>query len=387
MDTSRPAGGDLAQLRRLNAFGALQALRSAGAPVTLTELATLTGLSRASAEDLATELTDQGWAAEVPPAPGAVGRPARRYRFRAESGYVFGLDIGAHSVLAVLADLCGTVVTTARRTVPPDIRRADRLAVIGDVMTECLDDAGIDAHRIWTISAGTTGVVGPEGDVVLAGAAADWTGVRLAEHLDERCAGAVLVDNDTRLAALAEQRLGAARDIEDAVYIHAGLGLSAALIIGGRVHRGYGGAAGEIGSFPVTPWATAATRLACCPAVPSDVPPRNAAAHVLAAARRGDTVAVRAVDRYASDVALGLAAMVLTVDPQRVVLGGGLAQSADVLLPRLRNRLEPLCIRVPDLQPSSLGDDRVALGAIWRAVEHVETTYLAHNRRPTAARP
>ncbi|MEU0368816.1 ROK family transcriptional regulator [Streptomyces sp. NPDC006283] len=374
---------DLARLRRLNLFGVLQALRGSAEPVTLTELAALTGLSRASVDDLTGELTGQGWAVEVSPAPGSVGRPARRYRFRAEIGHVLGIDIGAHTVLVSLADLGGTVLTSARRPVPPGIGRADRLKAVDDVVDRCLADAGVDTSQIWVIAIGTTGVVGPDGEVTVAWAAADWTGVPLAEHLRDRCMGAVLVDNDTRLAALAEQHLGAARSAQDVIYLHAGLHTSAALIVAGRVHRGSGGAAGEIGTFPVIPWATAAERLAQCPVIPPDMPVRDAAAHVLSAAREGDTTAMKAVNRYANDLALGLAAMILTVDPELVVLGGGLVHSADVLLPRLRDHLEPLCLRLPDLSPSPLGDDRVALGAIRRAIDHVETTYLAHNTRPS----
>ncbi|KRV48169.1 hypothetical protein AQ490_26265 [Wenjunlia vitaminophila] len=386
MQERQATGGDLAMLRRQNAFGVLQALRASAEPVTLTELASRAGLSRASAEDLAAELTEQGWAVEVPPAPGSVGRPARRYRFRAECGYVLGLDIGAYRVLAALADLGGNVVATARRPVLPETTRDRRLEAVDEVVTDCLTDAGVEAPQVWTTAAGTTGVVGAHGEVTLSGAATDWTGVPLADHLGDRCAGAVLVDNDTRLAALAERRLGAAREAQHSVYVHAGLHTSAALIIGGQVHRGHGGAAGEIGVLPITPWATAADRLARCGAVPAGVPYREAAAHVLGAARAGDAAALSAVDRYASDLALGLATMVATIDPELVVLGGGLAHSADVLLPRLRDRLGPLCVRTPDLRASPLGDDRVALGAIRWAIDHVETTYLARNERPDTDR-
>jgi predicted transcriptional regulator len=102
-------GGDLARLRQLNALSTIGVLR--GAPsLTLTQLARRTGLSRPAAEDVVQELTGQGWVDEVAPVQGAMGRPARRYRFRAEAGHVVGIDVGAHKVLAIVADLDGSVV-------------------------------------------------------------------------------------------------------------------------------------------------------------------------------------------------------------------------------------------------------------------------------------
>ncbi|MFD0476120.1 helix-turn-helix domain-containing protein [Nonomuraea thailandensis] len=86
-------GGDLSRLRQLNSLTAIRAMRGAG-PLTLSALAERTGLSRPSMKEVADELMELGWVEEVPPSPGSMGRPARRYRFRADSGYLVGVDIG-----------------------------------------------------------------------------------------------------------------------------------------------------------------------------------------------------------------------------------------------------------------------------------------------------
>src|SRR5262245_4528873 len=94
-------GGDLTRLRQLNALAAIRTMRGAP-PLTLTELARRTGLSRPSTEDVVQDLITQGWVTDAPPVLGGMGRPARRYRFRSDAGHVLGIDVGAHKILAIV---------------------------------------------------------------------------------------------------------------------------------------------------------------------------------------------------------------------------------------------------------------------------------------------
>ncbi|GIJ50404.1 hypothetical protein Val02_82500 [Virgisporangium aliadipatigenens] len=106
--------------------------------------------------------------------------------------------------------------------------------------------------------------------------------------------------------------------------------------------------------------------------MPDTVDPDAAAAWVFSAARDGNREARAAVGRYVKDLAVGTAALVLTLDPQLVVFGGGFSRSADLVLDRLRRELEKLCLRVPDVRASTLGADSVALGALRFALNEVD---------------
>lgn len=364
-------GGDLQQLRRLNALGGIRALRSAPQPLTLTELAALTGLSRASMGDVVTDLRERGWVAEVEPAPGVMGRPARRYRFRADAGHVLGLDIGVHKVLATVADLDGHAVASGRTSAGAGTTKDARLAAVTRAVEAALQAAGLTYADIWAVAVGTVGVVDREGRIAQVETLPDWAGVDLAGYLRADFSCPVLLENDSKLAALAEQRLGVASGVRDLVYLHAGRRPGAALIINGTLHHGFTGATGEVGLLDATGWRTMGEHLERCP-VAEDAPAQDAAAVVFAAARRGDPRALAAVERYAGDLAIGTAAMVLTLDPELVVLGGGFSRSADVLLGPLRRALEPHCLRVPDLRTSALGEDCVVLGAACLALDHLD---------------
>lgn len=369
------AGGDLQRLRQLNALASLHALRGSP-PLTIAELARRIGLSRASANEVVADLVERGWVTEVPPAPGVMGRPARRYRFRSDAGYILGLDIGVHKVLAAITDLNGQVIASGRTAVGAETPRQERLAAVDRAIAACLAMSNVPAEDIWAVAAGTVGVVDREGRVATVYAIPDWAGVDLAGHLRRTFGQLVLVANDSKLAALAEQRLGVAREVHDLVYLHVGRRPGASLIIDGKLHIGFSGASGEVGLLEEVRWLRMTEHLERCPGFAGH-PPDQIAGLVFEAARAGDPVALDAVRRYVADLAVGAAALILTLDPELVVLGGGFSRSGDVLIEPLRAALEPLCLRLPEIRLSTLGEDSVVRGAACLAIDHVNRLLLS----------
>lgn len=369
------AGGDLSRLRQLNALAVLQALRGSH-PLTLTELARHTGLSRPSTEDVVHDLIVQQWVAEVLPLPGALGRPARRYRFRSDAGYVVGVDVGAHKVLAMVADLAGEVVASRRIGVRPDMSQADRLGAIDEAGLGALRAAQLTPADIWAVSVASTGLIDRTGKVTFS-VVPDWTGVDLVGHLGRTYSCPVRAENDCRLAALAERWRGVATASADIVYVLAGSRTGAGIIINGQVLRGSAGAAGEVGVLPAVGWSRAQEHLRSWRGLCGDPPQEEIAARVFAAARAGDAGAVAAVEAYTKDLALGMATLILAVDPELVVLGGGLSRSADMLLEPLRRELTTLVLHLPQLRTSALGDEGPALGAVRHSLDLVERLAFA----------
>ncbi|MFC7533946.1 ROK family protein [Actinoplanes sp. GCM10030250] len=370
-------GADLPRLRELNSLSVVRALRD-HPPSTVTELSQRTGLSRPAVDVIAQGLVTDGWASLLEPgASSAVGRPARRYQFRAGAGHVLGVDVGAHKILALLADLDGNIVHSVRHAVAADAGPGERLAELDEVITACLTEAGKAPSDIWAITAAVTGAVDATGRTSFFTPLPGWHSVDLTTHLSDRFACPILVENDCKLAALAERWKGAARDADDIVYLLAGMRTGAGLIIDGILRRGFGGAAGEIGALKQVRWLNAPAHLQNCPGVPDTVSPDDAAAWVFNAARQGDKAARTAVNRYVKDLAVGTAALVLTLDPQVVIFGGGFSRSADLMLDLLRRELQRLCLRTPEVRPSTLGADSVALGALKLSLNEVDDRLLS----------
>ncbi|MDP9867932.1 MULTISPECIES: ROK family transcriptional regulator [Streptosporangium] len=367
----RVRGSDTSRLRRINMVTALRALRGHGA-IGLTELASRAGLSRPTVEGLAEDLLASGWLAESPPETGQMGRPRRLFRFRAEAGHVLGVDVGSYSVRALVCDLEGQVMGRSVTRLTSQASRADRLDGVRSAARGALKDAGLEAGRLTAACVGTTGVVTREGVVKLSVALPEWTGVDLVAELGDDIGPVVLVENDCNLAALAERWMGVATGARDLVFVLSGVRTGAGLLIRGELYGGGRGMAGEIGALPLVGWHRAPSHLAGFSGLPAGTAAEEVAGLVFAAARQGDPAARWAVEQYAHDLAEGIAALVLTMDPDLVVIGGGVSRSGDVLLEPLRRHLDPLCLEPPELAVSTLGDQAVVLGAVRHALDHVD---------------
>jgi len=317
------------------------------------------------------------WLVEESPAIRGRGRPARSYRFRAEAGYVVGLDIGAFSIRGVLTDLDGRMLANARRSVTPETPRKQRLATADRVIADCARAAGVPVSKVWAVGAGTTGLVDAAGTVVRANAIPDWGGTDLAGHFQAQL---VVVDNDSQLAALAELRRGGAEHATDMVFLHAGRRTGLALVLDGQLRRGAYGAAADMSALRGVAWEAALEYLHAV--VPAEIPTVDKAERAFAAARDGDSAARAAVRKYARAMALAAATAIAIVDPRLLVLGGAFSQAADVLMEPLGAELERLCPRVPELHASSLGALCVALGAASLAQDAVDARLLTPDRGP-----
>ncbi|MGW6195651.1 ROK family protein [Kribbella sp. NPDC055110] len=374
-------GGDHSRLRQLNERAVLGVVRSAR-EARVAEIVEQSGLGRTAVEEVLASLVTRRWLVEESPAIRGRGRPARSYRFRAEAGYVAGLDIGAFSVRGVLTDLDGRMLADARRSVTPETPRKQRLATADRVIADCARQAGVPVARVWAVGAGTTGLVDAAGNVVLANAIPDWGGTDLAGHFNAKL---VVVDNDSQLAALAEQRRGGATGLPrstpaDMVFLHAGRRTGLALVLGGELRRGAHGAAADMSALRGVAWEAALEYLHAV--VPAEIPTVDKAEHAFAAARDGDRAALAAVRKYARAMAVAAATAIAIVDPRLLVLGGAFSQAADVLLEPLADELARLCPRVPELHASALGSLCVALGAASLAQDAIDTRLLNPSRGP-----
>ncbi|MFF4839236.1 ROK family transcriptional regulator [Streptomyces collinus] len=380
-------GGDPSLLRRINSAVVLHALRATDC-ATLTEVTRVTGLSRPTVEGVVEGLIEAGLVVEKAAEEGTArrqGRPARRYRFRAEAGHLLGLEIGPHRVAALLSDLDGRVLGAQAKEVDETAPADERLDRLRGAVAELLRRAGVPRGSLRAVGVGTPGIVEAGGTVRLSTALPQWTGLPLGERLSRSFKCPVLVENDANAAAVAEHWKGAATDTDDVVMVLAGLSPGAGSLIGGRLHRGYGGAAGEIGALhllgrEVTPETLLSTTDE--PLHPLD---EQAVAEVFALARKGDRRATAAVERFIQRLVHDVAALVLALDPELVVIGGW-AAGLDGVLDPLRRELARYCLRPPRVALSVLGEAAVATGALRLALDHVEEQLFAVERTVTARR-
>lgn len=374
----RLTGGDPSLLRRINSAVVLHALRGSQTP-TLTELVHSTGLSRPTVEGVIEGLTESRLVVEAPAEPGDArkqGRPARRFRFHAEAGHLLGIEIGAHQVRAVLSDLSGQLLGSLGHDVAESASADDRLDRVRGTVAELLRKCGVARSTLWAVGVGSPGIVEADGAVRLSTALPGWTGLPLGERLQRSFRCPVLVENDANVAAVAEHWKGVGMGTDDMVFVLAGLSPGAGSLIGGRLHRGFGGAAGEIGALHLLGQEVTPEHLLSTTGTPLHPLDESAVARVFALAKGGDVQAKEAVDRYLRRLVHDVAALVLALDPELVVIGGWAAGLDGVLEP-LRDRLARYCLRPPEVTLSALGQEAIATGALRLALDHVEEQLFA----------
>ncbi|MFF1506433.1 ROK family protein [Streptomyces sp. NPDC058326] len=379
-------------LRQMNVAAVLTALREAeSATTSVSGLATATGLSRPAVTRALGGLRDRGLVEFTSPnSSPQPGRPAQYARFRAEAGHVAGIDIGPHKVLVAIADLGGRVLTVHRATVDAG---ADGLRLFGTVraaLTTAVAEAGVPLSALWAVTVGTPGIVDRErGEVLLAPSIPGWAGLPAVTRLRDWLHCPVSIDNDVNLAVLAERRPEAGA--ENLVFVQWGRRIGCGIIIGGRPYRGHSAAAGELGfidlaSGPDAPpgprapdgtgpferlaGAAAIHRLALEAGAPAG--DEDDIAPLFEAAAAGDRAATEVVERVAARFARGLAALLLVLDPDRVVIGGGVSRAGDVLLEPVRRHLRRHALVPVAVHPSALGERAVALGAVRHSLDVVE---------------
>ncbi|GAB3610127.1 ROK family transcriptional regulator [Humibacter ginsengiterrae] len=358
--------GDQSRLRRLNTLAVIEAIREEALTIPVTAKAT--GLSKTSTDSLISHLVQLGWVVPVDPlTPTGAGRPAIRYRFKAEAAVVLGIDIGRHTVRTELADLNGEVFAAADTPATEQDGPLDVLASAVALADRLLADNKRERSSVWAIGVSLPAVVYQ--DVITRGPVG-WAGVNAKEILGADFDCRIVVENDSNLAAFAEAWKGSAAEASDLVYIHSGNRTGSGLVINGSLFRGSNGAAGEIGAIHEVGWETAQRHLHGVQLEDGSLVDREA---VFDAAAKGSVSALAAVRRFSEDIAIGVAALVLTVDPEIVVVGGGNVRAGEVFLEPLRRRVEALCIArpAPPILPSMLRERASITGAVGYAATTV----------------
>lgn len=391
----------------MNQAHVLSALRRADL-LRLGEIAQLTGLSRPTVVAALDELCEAGWVSfsdDGPPGRQRLGRPARVVRFRAEAGFVVGIDVGAHTTEVVVANLDGVAVANARQSTAKAHDRTQLLGVIRATVHDALARSGIARSSVMSVAVGSPGIVNlDERTIVQAPSLPGWASINLAKELRRSFRAPVLVENDVNLAVLAECWRGAAAATANVVFVLWGERVGAGICIDGRLHRGSAGAAGEVGYLSVLggadgeaaadgdglgPFERAvgsraivamaraeAARHAKRPSLLTSAGPGLDALEVFRAATAGDRVARRVVEQVVARFSRGLAALLLVLDPDMVVIGGRLAGAGDDLFEELRTCVHRLCLVKPKIERSLLGEDAVAIGAVRLALSDVEARLL-----------
>ncbi|OKI25922.1 MULTISPECIES: ROK family transcriptional regulator [Streptomyces] len=386
-------------LRAMNDRAALELLLAHG-PLSRTRIGHLTGLSKPTASQLLARLEDAGLVVATGTDGGRPGPSAQLYALNPRAAHVGGLDVTPERVLAAVADLTGAVVGSFEL---PYKEGAGAVEQVTEALGEAVKAAGLQRSDLHRLVIATPGAFDPQtGRLRYASHLPGWHSPTLLDELAAALPMAVEYENDVNLAAIAEQRLGAARGHEDFVLLWNEEGLGAALVLGGRLHRGWTGGAGEVGFLPVPghplvrqvtrantggyqelagvqvlPRLAAELGIEATPgAAPPDAPHgphgplvAEAVALLRRAAAEPEGPYLRFLQSYATVLATGLASLVAVLDPEVVVLSGAvITAGGDPLRALLEAELGELAPARPRLVAGQVRERPVLRGALESAL-------------------
>jgi predicted NBD/HSP70 family sugar kinase len=361
----------------------VDALRVLG-PATRAEVAAATGLSRATVSAALTALSDAGLVVEthagMPVGPSG-GRPAALVRLSPAAGLAVGVDVGRTHLRVAVADLGHQVLGEQSVRLDQGTAAHEVLDRAASLVDATLAVAGAELESVVGVGLGLPAPVEVHSGLVAASnILPEWAGMAAGDDLATRLDRPVIVDNDANLGALAEYLWGAGAGLDTIAYVKAATGIGAGLVLDGRLFRGVGGLAGEIGHVTLEEHGDVcrcgnrgclelvAGGAALVAALRRTHGELDSIEQVVALAAAGDPGARRIISDAGMHLGVAVGSLVNLLNPRRLVVGGELGRAGEVLLEPLRRALRRSAVRAAvdavEVVGGELGDRSEVLGAV-----------------------
>ncbi|MCW2870123.1 MAG: transcriptional repressor protein [Streptomyces oryziradicis] len=391
--------GSQSSLHRANLERVVRAVRLAGS-LTQAEIARGTGLSAATVSNIVRELKDSGTVQVTPTSSG--GRRARSVALSGNAGIVVGVDFGHSHLRVAVGNLAHQVLAEQSEPIDVDASASQGFDRAEQLVGRLIQSTGSGPDKVIGVGLGVPGPIDVEtGALGSTAILPGWSGINPRQELAERLRMPVQVDNDANLGALGELVWGSGRGVRDLAYIKVASGVGAGLVIDGRIYRGPGGTAGEIGHITLDeagPVCRCGNR-GCLETftaaryvlelLRSSHGPDLTMPRMVQLAREGDPGCRRVIADVGRHVGMGVASLCNILNPSRVVLGGDLAEAGELVLSPIRESVAryaiPSAARRLSVVPGALGARAEVLGALALALSEVGDSSLLDGNIPAVA--
>ncbi|WP_031512881.1 ROK family transcriptional regulator [Streptomyces sp. NRRL F-5123] len=388
--------GSQSSLHRANLERVVRAVRLAGS-LTQAEIARSTGLSAATVSNIVRELRDNGTVQVTPTSSG--GRRARSVALSGDAGIVVGVDFGHSHLRVAVGNLAHQVLAEQSEPIDVDASASQGFDRAEQLVARLVESTGISPGKVLGVGLGVPGPIDVEtGALGSTAILPGWSGINPRQEMSDRLGVPVQVDNDANLGALGELVWGGGRGVKDLAYIKVASGVGAGLVIDGRIYRGPGGTAGEIGHITLDesgPVCRCGNR-GCLETF-------TAARYVLELlrgshgeglsiprmvqlAREGDPGCRRVTGDVGRHIGMGVASLCNLLNPSRVVLGGDLAEAGELVLGPIRESVSryaiPSAAQRLSVVPGALGARAEVLGALALVLSEMGDSTLLDGNQP-----
>ncbi len=360
------------------------------------DLARTTGLTPATVSHVVSELEKADIIRKTGHGESKGGRRPILIELNPHAFYLAGVDLGITKVNATVIDLHGTLLSRVKNPVDARDKRDIIISCMFETARQAFTRAGDQVRKkVIGIGLSVSGLVNIERGVsIFAPNIPDWQNVPIAELFRKEFSIPAFIENDARAMALGEARFGAGFGYDNIFCVNIGHGIGSGILIGGELYRGNAFTAGEFGHLTLLPsgpycqcgnrgclevmaggHAIAASAIRCVNAgaktairdIVEGKIHEITAAVVSQAAQRGDSTAVRLLQEAGRYLGIGLAGAVNILGPELIIIGGGVAQSGDVLLDEIKKTISKRAfttmVNKPSIVLSALGENASSIGA------------------------
>lgn len=386
--------GDQEKVRKINKSIVLNMLRL-HAPISRARVANITGLNRGTVSNIVSALIEEGLVLEGEQTDPGIGRPAVSLNLRPDGGAVIGLEIGVDFIAVLLTNFIAETIWETRIQIDPLQSQAHILTQAEQLIDQALLLARENHLRPLGIGVGVPGIVHVQQGNLIMAPNLQWTNVPLRLMWNQRFHLPIYIENEANLAALGEYYFGIARNVDNFIYLSAGIGLGGGIMMGGKLFHGGHGYAGEIGHIQRDPageqcgcgrigcWETQVGPRAVLHRVKKELQIHSdqvlldacsgdlenlSFEIVVRFALEGNDLCREAIEEVAIHLGRGIADMVHIFDPQLVLIGGAFIQAREILQPIIEktifsNILQPYADRLR-VAFSDRGVNDCVLGAV-----------------------
>lgn len=383
-------------MRDINRSAILEIIRRES-PISRTAIAERLDVSQPTVMRIVDELIEDGLVRPQGNTEWSGGRRRSLLEFNADGHVVLGVDMGVSKIYGALSNLGGTVIDELN-TGPHSSNGNENYATLTNLIDTLLASPKLEGRPVHGIGVGAPGITLHKEGIVKWAFTLNWKDFPLKAKLAERYPLPITVDNDTNLAALGELWFGAGQNSQNMILIAIGTGIGAGIIIDGVLYRGSNEASGEIGHMLPGPAFLGKNYLAfgALESVasgtgiaerargtlksrrsPGDLE-NLVADDVFEAARQGQKWATNLLDDTVDYLAITIANLAVSFDPDLIVLGGGISRSAEMLVAPILQRLQGTIPNPPKLVVSSLGLRAGVMGAITNVLNNTSNFYVVH---------
>ncbi|SFL98755.1 ROK family transcriptional regulator [Pelosinus propionicus] len=350
-------------------------------PISRAEIAKVTGLNKSTVSALVDELLTEELVLEMGAGESQGGRRPVNLSINKEVGNIIGIDLGVNYILSIMTNFAGEIIWEKRI----DLQHAhnspgQRIADLQTLIEEMIVSASQTVRGIIGIGIGVPGIVNYEQGLILSAPNLGWENIELRSMIEQKFGIPVFIDNEANAGAIGEKWFGAGKRADEFLYISAGTGIGAGIIINNELYRGSKGLSGEIGHMTVSLDGIPCScgNAGCLEEYASEKAlfrymkeyacvEELTIFNIIDNAIAGDEVSRKAFEYVGKCLGIGVANLINAFNPQLVIIGNSLPLVGDILMNELRREAEKRCFASKyfsvKILPSQLNMHACAMGA------------------------